>query len=604
MARRRDLTLRSRRTARFLGPPAFERAIALHGEGALDQAAEICRAIPVGDRHHADALHNLGTICLQGGQNEQAAGLLREALRIKPEFAEARNSLGSVLMGLGRLEEAEACYREAVRLKPEGAARHNKLGNVLRALGRRDEAEACCREALRLDPKFADAHNSLGIVLRDVGRTAEAEACFREAVCLKPEFAAAHNNLGALLRDFGGLSEAEACGRAAVRLNPKFAEAHNTLGVVLRDLGRFDEAEACYREALRHRPDYAEAHNNLGIVLGDLARPHEAISHCDRAIAITPYDALALSNRAMEQLRLGDFENGWSGSEWRWSAAGLPSRFAQPLWAGEEIGERILLLHAEQGLGDTIQFCRYVPLFASKTRVILEVPGTLVRLLSSLSGGARIIAEGEPLPPFDLHCPLMSLPLAFGTRHETIPATMPYLAAQPARAEAWRQRLADLAGLRVGLVWAGSPFKPARVTMDRRRSITLDRFAAFAEVPGLSFVSLQKGAAAGQTRSPPPGLVIHDWTEELEDFADTAALIAALDMVISVDTSVVHLAGALGKPVWLLNRFDSCWRWLLDRDDSPWYPSLRQFRQPSPGDWGSVLERVAGELARLAAGTG
>ena len=264
----------------------------------------------------------------------------------------------------------------------------------------------------------------------------------------------------------------------------------------------------------------------------------------------------------------------------------------------------MLLLHAEQGQGDTLQFCRYATMLGSRGRIILEAPGPLVRLLGSLRGVEQLVRQGDPLPRFDLHCSLLSVPLICQTTLGTIPAEAPYLSADPVQAAAWRERLASLPGLKVGLVWAGGsrPEQPETLAIDRRRSMPLATMAPLGEVTGCSFVSLQKGEPAHQSAQPPPGLFVHDFTAELADFADTAALIEALDLVISVDTAVVHLAGALGKPVWLLNRFDSCWRWLLDRDDSPWYPTLRQFRQTVPGDWDRVLHRVSMELARLVAG--
>jgi hypothetical protein len=297
----------------------------------------------------------------------------------------------------------------------------------------------------------------------------------------------------------------------------------------------------------------------------------------------------------------GRFEEGWKEHEWRWKTKHMSASardFSEPLWSGEAIGDRVLLLHAEQGLGDTLQFCRYVPLILASAKIVLEVQAPLVRLLSRLSGVIEIVKRGNKLPSFDVHCPLLTLPHVFGTTIDTIPATIPYLAADPTHAAEWRKRLAHLDGLRVGLVWAGGQQLPA----DSRRSIVLDMLAPLAEVSGISFVSLQKGEAAAQTANRPAGLTVHDFTADLHDFADTAALVDGLDLVISVDTAVAHLAGALGKPVWLLNRFDIDWRWLLDRDDSSWYPTLRQFRQPSPGDWNHVICAVRHALQRLRAG--
>jgi hypothetical protein len=302
----------------------------------------------------------------------------------------------------------------------------------------------------------------------------------------------------------------------------------------------------------------------------------------------------------------GRFEEGWKEHEWRWKTkqmSGGVRDFSAPLWRGEAIEDRVILLHAEQGFGDTLQFCRYVSLIASGARIVLEVQAPLVRLLSRLPGIREIVARGDRLPSFDLHCPLLSLPHAFGTTLDTIPRATPYLAADSAQAADWRERLAGLDGLLVGLVWAGGQ-RLGRPGLAARRSIALNTLAPLGEVSGISFISLQKGEAAAEATNPPRGMALHNFIGDLHDFADTAALVDGLDLVISVDTAVAHLAGALGKPIWLLNRFDTDWRWLLDRDDSPWYPQLRQFRQPSPGDWNSVIYRVRDALQLLVASKG
>jgi Flp pilus assembly protein TadD len=471
----------------------------------------------------------------------------------------------------GRLPQAQAAYRQILTIDPAHADAHQNLGVALGALGRMMEAEASFREALRLRPNYPEGHASLGAALTDLGRPAEAEASCREALRLRPNYPEAHYNLGVALRDLGRPAEAEASCREALRLRPNYPEAHYNLGVALRDLGRPAEAEASFREALRLRPNYPEAHYNLGAAL----------------------------------LLAGRFEEGWKEYEWRWKSKTFttttvipPRDFSAPLWRGEAIGGRTILLHAVQGLGDTLQFCRYAPLMVGGAGIILEVQAPLVRLLSRLPGVEEIVARGDRLPPFDLHCPLMSLPDAFGTTLDTIPAATPYLSADPALAANWQERLVGLDGLRIGLAWAGEQ----RAVVDRRRSIALKALAPLGEVSGVSFVSLQKDGPAAQAADPPHGMMLHDFTADLHDFEDTAALIVNLDLVISVDTSVAHLAGALGKPVWLLNRFDTDWRWLLNRDDSPWYPTLRQFRQPRPGDWNSAICAARDALQRLMAG--
>jgi Flp pilus assembly protein TadD len=472
----------------------------------------------------------------------------------------------------GQMDAAEPCYRAALQRRPEFPAAWANLGLLRMAAGALDEAEQHQREALRLDPAFPDAHNGLGLVHYHLGRVAEAENCFRGCLRLWPEHPGATLNLAVALQSRGRLQEAEAVYRDALRLGADAAQVHNNLGVLLRELGRVAEAEANCREALRLRPDMADAQANLAMVL----------------------------------LLTGRWAEAWPYYEARWRIGDLAAArraFAPPLWTGEQpVAGRTILLHAEQGFGDTLQFCRYAPLVAARGgRVVLEVQPPLVRLLAGLRGIAQVVAQGDALPDFDLHCPLMSLPRAFGTTPETVPGNVPYLAADPALADAWRDVLAALPGRRVGLVWAGSgrAWLAHAAALDRRRSMRLADMAPLGSVRGCSFVSLQLGPPAAQLNEPPEGLPVYDVADRLGDFADTAALVANLDLVITVDTAVAHLAGALGRPVWLLNRFDSCWRWLLGRDDSLWYPGLRQFRRDGQEDWASVMQRVADALEQL-----
>jgi tetratricopeptide (TPR) repeat protein len=578
-----------------------------HQAGRLDRARTLYLKALALQPDDADVLHLLGLVRHQQGSSLQAVELIAKAVAIKPDYPEAHSNLGNILSDLGRPAEALVSYREALRLRPDFCEAHSNLGAALHALGRPAEAEASHREALRLRPDYAEGHANLGNALRDLGRLAESEASYREALRLWPDYPEAHSNLGATLRERGRLAEAEASCREALRLRPDFSEAHGNLGNALRDLGRLTEAEASYREAVRLRPNSAEAHNNLGAALHALGRTAKAEASYREALRRQPDYADAHNNLGHTLLLAGQLQEGWNECEWRWKTRHLVSvarNFPAPLWSGEAIGDRVILLHAEQGFGDTLQFCRYVPLIASGARTILEVQPALAQLLSRLPGITEIVARGDPLPPFDLHCPLMSLPRAVGTTLDTIPAATSYLDADPTRAAGWLERLAGLPGLRIGLVWAGSARSemPELTAVDRRRSIALDLMAPLGEVSGVSLISLQKGEPAAQAGHRPDGMALHDFTADLHDFADTAGIIDALDLVISVDTAVAHLAGALGKPVWLLNRFDTCWRWLLNRDDSPWYPRLRQFRQPAPGDWNSVICEVRDALARLAAG--
>jgi Flp pilus assembly protein TadD len=472
--------------------------------------------------------------------------------------------------------------------------------------GRLDEADAAYRRVLALDPAHADALHLLGLALHQRRQHDAGLDYINQAIRLQGDRPHYYNNAATALCALWRLDEAEAACRTALRLNPNSLQAQSNLGMILRSAGRLDEAEACYRTALRQKPDFAEAYNNLGNVLGVSGRHAEAEPMYRRALQLAASPGLhneATYNLSLVLLATGRFEEGWRHYEWRFGRGGEPVRqFPVPMWNGKPEPDRTLFLHAEQGFGDTLQFCRYAPLAARRMRVVLEVQPSLKRLLSTLPGVAEIIAQGEAPPPFDIHCPLLSTPFVMGTQLDTIPGETPYLSADPVLAAAWSPRLAALPGRKVGLVWAGNPrtMDPNAASVDRRRSMALCQLAPLAAVDGVSFVSLQLGPPAAQAAAPPPGMALHDFTAALTDFADTAALIADLDLVISVDTSVAHLAGALGKPVWLLNRFDTCWRWLLDRDDSPWYPTLRQFRQKSAGDWDGVIGAVQAALREFA----
>jgi tetratricopeptide (TPR) repeat protein len=578
-------------------------ASALHALGRRGEAIASYREALLHKPDSLDVHIQLGILLGEcgdvAGEEAHYRLVLQHAPGLDPDAAraqvDARFNLANLLVRRKRFDDAVSEFRQVLRHRPNFAAAHLHLGAALFDLSAFEECERCYREALRLDPTYAEAHCNLGGLLIKLGRLDEAEVNLREACKLNSCFPEALNNLSDLLRLQGRPEEAEACCREALRLKPDNVPAQLTLGNALRESGRFQEAEACYRAALDHNPDWPQALNNLGTVLFDLGRPDEAIQSLRTAASKKPDYPDAHFNLGVALLLAGQFDEGWREYEWRWKQDRKKSQlrgFRQPLWDGGDIGDRVLLLHAEQGLGDTLQFCRFVPAIAAGRRVILEVQRPLVPLLAGLPGIETIVAHGDPLPPFDLHCPLLSLPRVLGTTLETIPQLASYLRADPQRAAAWRQRVRQLNGLRVGLAWAGNQ----TMSGDQRRSIPLEQFSELADLPGVSFVSLQKGAAASQ--SPPPGLSLHEWTEDLHDFGETAALIEALDLVISVDTAVAHLAGALGRPVWLLNRFDRCWRWLLNRDDSPWYPTLRQFRQPQPGDWSSVLKGVRTELEK------
>jgi tetratricopeptide (TPR) repeat protein len=498
----------------------------------------------------------------------------------------------------GRLAEAETCYQRVLAAQPNHADALHLLGVLAHQVRRHDLAVELIGQAIKRNGENAIYFSNLGVVLKDQGKLDEAMTVYRRAILLKPDYAEAYSNLGYALWDRGKLDEAVVACRQAIRFKPNLAEAHSNLAIALKAQGKLDEAVAACRQAIRVKPDFADAHSNLGIALKDQGKLDEAVAACREAIRIKPDFADAHWNEALLCLLTGDFERGWTKSEWRWKSAssGLSARnFTQPLWLGAEtVDRKTILLHGEQGLGDTIQFCRYVPLVAARgARVVLEVQEPLRQLMSGLAGVSQCISRGEALPHFDLHCPLLSLPSAFGTRLDTIPSTIPYLGA-PAHGQDWEALLGPRDRLRIGVAWSGNP----RHRDDRQRSVELNALAPVFDVAA-TFVSLQKDLRAGDEAVLRKRSDILDLGSSLASFAHTAALISHLDLVISVDTSVAHLAGALGRPVWVLLPFVPDWRWLLNREDSPWYPTACLFRQTDAREWHGVVHRVRAALLEL-----
>jgi tetratricopeptide (TPR) repeat protein len=578
------------------------RGAALADLGCLEDAlSDYDQAIAL-QPDHFGAHNNRGAALARLGRFADALSCYDRAIELQPESADAHLNQGATLAKLGRASEALSRFDTAIALRPEHPWAFYNRGNVLRDLQRPAEAIESYDRVIALQPAHAEAHNNRGAALAEVGRPEAALASYARAIALRPNFAEAYNNNGNALAQLDRPEDALASYGRAIALKPDHAAAYKNRGTALAALGCFEDAVADFDAAIALQPDYPQAHADRGAALANLGRRAEALVSCEQAIALKPSSPEAHFNKGACHLALGDYQPGWQEYEWRWqtrNAAALP-KLPGVLWRGKTaIAGRTILVHAEQGFGDALQFCRYVPMLARSASVVLDVPRPLARLFASLDCAVQIVTRGDDLPQFDSWIPMLSLPLAFRTTLETIPGTVPYLRADPQQSARWRERLAAQPGLKVGLVWAGSPFspQPAAMAMDRRRSMTLQHFAPLAAIPGLCLISLQKGDAAAQTRLPPDGMTLHDWTGELEDFADTAALVEALDLVISVDTSVVHLAGALGKPVWVLNRLDQCWRWLTGRTDSPWYPTARLFRQPAAGDWSSVINEVAAALA-------
>ncbi len=580
---------------------ALQAAIAHHQAGRLPEAEALYRQILARLPQHPDALHLLGLLAHHLGRHESAVELINQALAVAPNHAPCHCNLGNALQALGRLDEAIASHRRALAINPDFAEAHNNLGNALGARGLPREAAASYAHALAINPDFAEAHNNLGFALAGQGEADRALACLERALALRPDFPEAHNNIGMVLEARGQAEAAIAHLERALALRPEYAEAFNNLGNALLATGRLDAAVSSLRRALALRPDYAEAHNNLGQALEAQGCVEEAIASYRQAQALRPELAAAHWNEALALLSTGDFASGWPLYEWRWQAVGnrtLVRSFAQPVWRGDApLAGRTLFLHYEQGLGDTLQMLRYVPVLARRgARVIVEVPPALAAVAATLPGDATVVVEGEPLPAFDVQCPLMSLPLALQTTLASIPDEVPYLAApEPARM-VWRARLGAGTRRRIGLAWSGSA---GHTSAMRQRSLPFHELRPLLAVEA-DFCSVQKEYREGDLALLAADGRIRDFSAQLADFADTAGLIAQLDLVISVDTAVAHLAGAMGKPVWLLLPFVADYRWMRARADSPWYPTLRLFRQQAFGDWAAVIGEVSAALAATA----
>ena len=607
--------------------------------GRLPEAEGVYRAVLSAQPENADALHLLGVIACETGKTEAAVTLVQQAIRLRPTVAQFHNTLGNALASLRRLEESRFAYEWALRLdtdfaeahvnlgnllqdlqKPEEAVAHyrralerrpgvaeihNNLGNALRRLGLIDEAIASFRQALRLNQRYPEAFVNLAAALLSAGELDEAGQCCEEAIRLNPGMAAAHSNFAAVLVAQGRFEKAEAAGREALRLHPEYPEAQHNLADALRaqgrnwieeaaelsQRGRFAEAEACCRHALDEDPRDADAHRVLGNVYYRQRRLDEAASCYDAALALRPDDAGAHWNRAVLLLLRGQFEEGWREYEWRWRRPDArPAGLLQPRWHGEALDGRRILVLSEQGLGDCIQFLRYLPMVEQAGgRVVFQCPPALTGWLAKQPGLGQVVDQQAQVET-DLQTPLLSLPHIFRTTLQTIPHQTPYLSVEPRLVETWRGKMASIRGFRVGIVWAGSPLN----TDDTNRSIPPEHLRPLWEIPGVSLVCLQQNAQAGE-------FPMH-YVEGEENIEDLAGILMNLDLVISVDTMPAHLAGALGRPVWTLLRFAPEFRWLLDREDSPWYPTMRLFRQDSPGDWDAVVHAAATALRTYACG--
>lgn len=544
---------------------SLEAAIDHHKAGRLAKAEAIYQQILAQDRNHLAVIHYLAALAHQSGRNTMAIELFRRAIALKPDWPEAHSNLAHILMLENQYPEAIAAACRAIELKPDYAEAHNNLGNALQGNKNFAEAILACRRAIVLRPDFAEAYNNLGNALRASAQPAEAIAAYQQAIAINSHFAEAYNNLGNALQDQRQHAAGADAYRRAIALRPNYAKAQCNLANALKDDGKPDEAIAAFRNVIALQPDLAEAHANLALVL----------------------------------LSIGNYEQGWEEYEWRRKCSALSiarTEFTAPEWTGESLTHRRLLLHTEQGLGDAIQFARFIPpLIPRAAKIILQCQPPLARLMQMSFPECEIVIQGQPLPAFDYHVPLLSLPRILQTTLATIPCDIPYLKPDSSLNAAWEKGLGPRDGkLHVGITWAGNPNFPG----DQTRSLHIDQLKPLARIPGIQLFSLQKGVPAEQIKHVPPGLKLIDLSAELTDFADTAAAMSQLDLIITTDTSIPHLAGALGKPAWLMLQAYPDWRWLRERADSPWYPSIRLFRQTQPGDWATVLARVATELVQ------
>jgi len=499
----------------------------------------------------------------------------------------------------GQLEKAELIYRQILSKQPSNA-HINDLGNLLHEKGQLDQAIIFYKKSIEQDPSYAGPYYNLAEVCQDKGMLDEAILSYKKALELNPALSGAYYNIGAILQAKGEYDEALAYYKESLQLDSNHFDTYTAIGVILQEKDQLDEALEYHHTALQLNPNLEDAYNNIGVIMREKGKIDEAVLNYQRALQLNPYSPEIHFGFSLILLLSGKFAQGWKEHEWRLLTKEIGSfyrEFNKPLWDGSDLQGQTILLHAEQGLGDTIQFIRYAPLVAQRgANVIVECQKELVSLISMVQGVHKVIEENQQLPVFDLHCPLLSLPHLLGTTTDNIPAHMPVFSVNASDVHKWQDKFFHSDGiLNVGLVWAGNSLNKK----DRFRSLPLEIFLPLTVIQNVVFYSLQKGPASMQVKNPPAGMEIIDYMEKVQDFSDTAALIENLDLVISVDTAVAHLAGSLGKPVWVLLPFSPDWRWMLNRQDSPWYPTMKLFRQASSRDWESVIHDVKNELRNL-----
>ena len=620
---------------------AFQLALQRHQQAKFAEAEQLYRQLLAAAPNHPDVLHLLGLLKYQSGAAAEAVELIRRAIAINPNADAYYSNLGLALVALGRADEAIAAYQKALVLKPQSVVTLVNLAIALHDKGDLESAKSACLQGLAARPDHADAHFQLGRILKDQGSLESAIASYRHAAELRPNHAmthynlgnalqaarlfdeaaneyqcvialeprniAAHCNLGAALCEQGMYDLSASACRRALELKPDHVEALCNLGNALQLKDDLDEALACYQRAVALQPNYADAHANLASVLQQMSRLPEAVASLHRAITLKPDHHVAHWNLALALLIQGDFERGWPEFEWGWPPSLRRARrlITGPKWDGGKLNGQRILIHNQWGMGDAIQMARFLARISDLGgKIILFCQKQLRPVVQAAGPIEQWVDLGEALPPYDVQLEMTSLAAIFNANLQTIPRDIPYLHAAPDAAAKWRPRVPSDGRKKIGFVWLNKP-NPAG------RCPPVTEWSPLREVKNVWWCSLQKPVANIPARAPrtgqptevplevPPGLALTDWTAELRDFADTAALIDNLDLVICVDTAVAHLAGAMGKPVWLLLKHVCDWRWLLDRPDSPWYPTMRLFRQPARGDWATPIAEMARELMNV-----
>jgi Tfp pilus assembly protein PilF len=571
-------------------------ALHAHRSGQLEQAAPLYQEALAINPIHTEALHYYGVLQHQRRQHAAAADLLDHALQLEPTDAVCWSNCGLVAAALGRHEEARRCYWQALQLHANFPDARNNLGVTLQAQGDLEGAVHQYRQALVLNPSLVDAHLNLGTALTKLDRYDEALACYEQALSLDPNSADAHFNAGNAMTAKGDSAAAIVHFRRALELRPDFANAHVNLGSAGGKLGDYAEAEQHYRRAVALKPNPTNL-VCVGGSLGAQGRLDEEEVFYRRALELDPHYVDAHQNLAWTLLKRGDYAQGWAEYAKRWRPHDYAAIAIEgvPEWHGEPLEGRTILLVGDQGFGDQLQFVRFASELAKLGATVdVCVREPLLPLTRGVAGVHRAWSSGKAEGRYDFWAPLMSVPSCIGTELSTVPADVPYLFADEAKVEMWRERVDKAAGSRrkIGLVWASSP----TFGNDRYRSMRFEDLAPLAKVEDVAWFSLQKGPSQAQLADTPNDAEPRDFTAELHDFSDTAALVMNLDLVIAVDTGVAHLTGALGKPVWVMLPANSDWRWLEHRSDSPWYPNARLFRQSVLGDWAPVVDSVAEAL--------